>query len=181
MKTYFVELVFNNEDKFINHNKYLGGVISAKTKEEAAQIVLDHYAPYYTAGENGTYKIQCNWEVKIPTREIFESHWKKASMSELSIPINAPGYEINTIGYRRFRPDKTKKEVMRNWNYCNCTWSDPCVYFEPTKSGYVVAIQHYMSMPVELILFKGLSRNTYLKAKQFVKDNTFKGTHFREL
>ena len=180
MKTFFVELVFNNVDKFVSHNRYLGGIISAKTNDVAAQIVLDHYKSYYTASDNGTYKIQCNWEVKCPTREIIEAHWEKASMSELSLPINASGYEFKTIGYRYFRPDKTKKEVIHNWDYCHITWADPCVYFEPKKGGYVVAIQSYMSMPAELVFFKGLTRNTYLKAKKFVKDNTFKSTHFRK-
>jgi hypothetical protein len=181
MKTFFVELVFNNKDKFIDHNRYLGGIVSAEDEDKAEMIVMKHYLPYYTGGDKGTFHVQCNWEVKIPTREIIEAHWKKASMSELAIPINAPGYEIKTIGYRYFRPDTTKKEVMRNWDYCHITWSNPCVYFDPKKDGYVVAIQSYMSMPVELVFFKGLTRNTYMKAKKFVKDNTFKGTHFREL
>lgn len=178
MKTFFVELVFNNADRFINHNRYLGGIISAKTKEDAAQTVLDHYRQYYTAGDKGTYKIQCNWEVKCPTREIIEAHWKKTSNSQM--PMAVHDNEGIIIGYRYFNPDKTKKEVMANWDNCHCNWSDPCIYFEPAKSGYVVAIHNYMSMPSELMFFKGITRNTYLKAKKFVKDNTFKGTHFRK-
>ena len=47
--------------------------------------------------------------------------------------------------------------------------------------GYSVSIHNYMCMPSELMFFKGVTRKTYLKARQFVKDNTFKGTHFRKI
>lgn len=177
-KTFFVEIVYNNVDKFINHNTYLRCIVSAKDKAEAEKKAIDHYSPYYTAGDAGTFKVQCNWVVNVPTREIIERHWKAASNSKGSIPINAPGYEIKTIGYRYFKMDKTKKEVLDNWDGCHSAWANPAVYFEPSKGGYVVAIHNYMAMPCPFVFFKGVTAERYKQAKQFVKDNTFRGDYY---
>jgi hypothetical protein len=86
-----------------------------------------------------------------------------------------------TAGYRYFQPEKIKKEVMANWDNCHCEWASPCVHYDIDHSGYSVSIHNYMCIPNELMFFKGVTRNTYLKAKKFVKDNTFKGNYFREL
>jgi hypothetical protein len=180
-KTFFVELVFNNEGKNpFKGGRYLGGIISAKTKEEAAQIVLDHYAPYYTAGDAGNYHIQCNWEVNIPTREIIEKHWKKAMDAQIPMAVRAPNVEGTVLGYRYFPAEENKKEVMANWDNCHCNWANPAVHYDIDRGGYSVSIHNYMCMPNELTFFKGVTRETYKKALKFVRDNTFKGTHFRK-
>lgn len=179
MKTFFVELVFNNVNKNPFESKYLGGIISAKDKDEAEMIVLRHYLPYYTGGDRGEFYVQCNWEVKIPTREVIEDHWKKASNATAQVP-DMYDREGHTIGYRYFRPETTKKEVLGNWDYCHCDWANPSVHYDISRGGYSVMIHNYMCTPSELVFFKGLTRNTYLKAKKFVKDNTFKGTYFRK-
>lgn len=179
MKTYFIEIVFNNIDKTANHYKFPAGIVAAKSLEEAEKIVMGHYIPYYTAGDNGIFKVQCAWEVKIPTREIIEKHWKKASGSQMPMSVRDNGGTI--IGYRYFQPDKTKKDVMENWDLCHCNWATPVVYFDPKKSGYVAVIHNYMCMPNELMFFKGNTAAVYNKAKQWVKDNTFKGNHFRNI
>jgi hypothetical protein len=179
MKTYFVEIVCNNKGKTHEGTHFLRAVIKAKNKEEAGTVALIHFQPHYTAGENGVYKIQCNWEVSVPTREIIEKHWKKASLTDM--PIAVHDNEGKTIGHRYFKPDTTKEKVMRNWDIINYNWSNPVVYFEPLKGGYVVAVQCYMCMPCELRFFKGLTAETYKKAKQWVKDNTLKENYFCEV
>jgi hypothetical protein len=178
MKTFFVELVFNNKGRNPFESLYLGGIISANDKEDAEMIVLRHYIKYYTGGDKGEYHVQCNWEVKIPTREIIEAHWRKASGAQM--PMGVHDSEGHTIGYRYHQAEKTKKEVMANWDYCHCNWANPTVHYDIDRVGYSVSIHNYMCMPCELMFFKGVTRNTYLKARKFVKDNTFKGTHFRK-
>jgi hypothetical protein len=179
MKTYFIEIVFNNVDQTARYCRFPGGIVAAKSLEEAKQIVLDHYKPYYTAGDKGTFKVQCAWEVSVPTREIIEKHWKKASGAQMTMDVRDNSGTV--IGYRYYHPDKTKKDVMENWDFCHCNWASPVVYFDPKKSGYVVAIHNFMCMPNELMLFKGNTATVYKKAKQWVKDNTFKGNHFRNI
>jgi hypothetical protein len=177
-KTFFVEIVFNNKDKFINHNRYLRGIVTAKDKAEAETKVVNHFKHLYTAGDAGVFEVQCNWQVKIPTREIIEAHWRAATRAQGSIPINAPGYEIKTIGYRHFQLDSTKKEVMASWDYCNIDWAEPTVHYDISKGGYVVSMQSYMAMPSPFVFFKGVTRETYKKALKFVKDNTFQGDYY---
>ena len=176
MKTFFVEIVYNNTDKTSNGMKFLRAVVSAKDKETAGQKVLIHFQPYYTAGDKGEFRIQCNWEVKIPTREIYITHWKNASRSLMPMAVN--DQEGKTIGYRYFQPDTRKKEVIHSWDICNINWANPAVYFDPNKGGYIVAIHGYMCMPSEFMFFKGVTAETYKKAKQWVKENTFKGNYY---
>jgi hypothetical protein len=180
MKTFFVELVLNNEGRNPFKSHYLGGVITAQDQEEAEMIVLRHFIKYYTGGDKGEYHVQCNWEVNIPTREIIEAHWKKASGAQMPIAVRANDNKGTVIGHRYFQTETTKKEVMANWDYCHCNWGNPSVHYDIDRGGYSVLIHNYMCMPNELIFFKGVTRNTYLRAKKFVKDNTFKGTHFRK-
>lgn len=178
MKTFFVEIAFNNKDKFINHYRFLRGIVTAHDKAQAEQMVTDHFRPYYTAGDTGVFKVQCNWEVNIPTREIIEKRWKAATRSMGTIPINAPGYEMNIIGHRQFQLEETKEEVLANWDYCNCSWADPVVHYEPTKGGYVVSIHNYMALPSEFMFFKGTTNAVYRKALKWVKENTFAGDYY---
>jgi len=174
MKTYFVEIAFNNENKYIDYYKFLRGIVSAKSKEEAEQKVVDHFKPYYTAGENGVFKVQCNWIVNIPTREIIEKHWRAATRS-----MGVIHYDGRDISKKwAFQLEKTKKEVLENWDYGNCNWDEPAVYYEPRKGGYAVAIHNYMAMPSELKFFKGTTHAVYKKAKKWVRDNTFKGEYY---
>jgi len=179
-KTFFVELVFNNEGKNPFKSRYLGGIISANDKDEAEMIVLRHYIKHYTGGDKGEYHVQCNWPVSIPTREIIEKHWKKASEAQIPMAVRAPDSEGTVLGHRYFQADETKKEVMLNWDYCHCNWAEPCVHYNIDRGGYSVSIHNYMCMPNELVFFKGVTRETYKKALKFVRDNTFKGTHFRK-
>jgi hypothetical protein len=171
MKTYFIEISFNNENKFVNYNRYLRGIVSAKSKEEAEQKVVDHFKPYYTAGENGIFKVQCNWIVNIPSRDIIEKHWRNATRS-----MGVIHYDEGNK--RTFQLEKTKKEVLENWDYCNCNWNEPTVYYEPRKGGYVASIHNYMAMPSEFMFFKGTTNEVYKKAKKWVRDNTFKGEYY---
>ena len=178
MKTFFIELVFNNTGKTMAGTCYPGGIITANDQQEAEQICKDHYRPYYTGGDNGRFYVQCSWQVHIPTREIIEKHWKKASGAQMPMAVREPNVDGKVIGYRYFQSDKTKKEVLQNWDAGHCDWRSPAVYFDPEKNGYVVAIHNYMCMPNELQFFPGVTAQVFKKAKQFVKDNTFHGIHF---
>lgn len=178
MKTFFIEIVLNNVNKKFKGNKFLRAIISAKDNDEAGEIALKYYQPHYTGGDTGEFYIQCNWEVHIPTREIIEKLWENASKSEGSIPVTA-GESMETIGYRKFQLDETKKDVLDNWDYCNCSWADPVVYYEPKKGGYVVALHNYMSTPFEFYFFKGVTKEIYDKAMKWVEDNTFHGDYYK--
>lgn len=179
MKTYFVEIVFNNEDKYINKCQFLRCYVQAKDKEQASQKALDHYRPHYTAGDKGEFKVQCCWVVNVPTREIFEKYWKVVTNSYFPAPVTAGDFEV--IGYRKSYLDETKKDVMSTWDACNAEWASPAVHYEPTKGGYMVQIHNYMNMPADFKFFKGSSKAVHDKAKKWVKENTFKGEYFREL
>lgn len=175
-KIFFVEIVFNNESKFHNETRYLKGYVKAKDKTEAEQLALDHFRPYYTGGENGQFYVQCNWEVKVPIREIVEKHWKKASKSEASIPTG-PTFESRERHY--FFPDTTKKDVMESWDLCHISWANPVIHYDQGRGGYSIMIHSHMCMPAELVFFKGTTKRAYYKARKFVKDNTLKDTYFR--
>lgn len=175
MKTFFVEIVFNNESQFMKGTRYLRCVVSARDKEEAEYKALVHYNPYYTGGDRGRFYVQCNWQVKVPTREIIEKHWKLASRSN-AVMESSGEFGVSKPYY--FQADKTKREVMETWDCCNTGWASPAVYYEPQKGGYVVALHNHMCVPSEFMFFKGNTAETFKKAKQFVKDNTFRGDYY---
>ncbi len=175
MKTYFVQLVFNNLDKFANRNRYLSAIVLAKSKEHAEQKIKDHYSQYYTAGDKGQYRVQCNWRIDVPTREIIEKHWKKASGS--MAVMNTSG-DFDRTEHRYFQVDKTKKEVLSTWDCCNCAWASPKVHFSPKHGGYVVSLHNHMTMPSVFMVFKGSTKAVYDKAKKFIKDNTLKTDYY---
>ncbi len=180
MKTYFVEIVFNNENKFAFHGtRYLRCIVTAHDNDEAAYKALVHYNSYYTGGDRGQFYVQCNWVVDVPTREIIEMHWKNAMRSVFPMAVNDPR-SGKTIGYDYHQLDKNKAAVLETWDCCNSNWAYPSVYYEPKKGGYVVALHNHMSMPSEFMFFKGNTAETYKKAKKFVKDNTFKGDYYKE-
>jgi hypothetical protein len=170
MKTYFVQLVFNNKDLFVNHNRYLSAILQAKSKEHAEQKIKDHYKQYYTAGDNGYFHVQCNWRIDIPTREIIEKHWRKASGST---GVLRSGKDLH-----EFQIDKTKKDVLQTWDCCNSAWASPAVHYSPEHNGYMVSLHNHMAMPSTFMLFKGSTKAVYDKAKKFVKDNTFKDDYY---
>lgn len=177
-KTFFVEIVFNNKDKFIGHNRYLRAVVTAKDKVEAETKVVAHYKHLYTAGDAGVFKVQCNWQVKIPTREIIEKHWRAATQAQGSMPVYAPSTKMEIIGHREFQLDETKKDVMANWDYCNSGWAEPPVHYDISRGGYVISIHNYMALPSPLFFFKGVTRETFKKATKWVRDNTFQGDYY---
>ena len=67
---------------------------------------------------------------------------------------------------------------MKSWDVCNMCWANPVIHWDMGKGGYSVMIHGYMTMPTELVFFKGHTHEVYEKAKKFVKDNTFKDTYF---
>lgn len=172
---YFCEIVYNNNHKLITGCRYLRAYVMAKDKAEAEKIILDHYKPYYTGGDNGQFYVQCNWRVDVPLRTVVEKHWKKASMSTASIPDG----NIEDPHYHYFRPDTTKKKVMDSWDRCDITWADPKIYWDMNRGGYSVMIHSYMTRPTELVFFKGHTKATYNKAVKFVKDNTLRENYFK--
>lgn len=48
-------------------------------------------------------------------------------------------------------------------------------FYDSRRGGYSVTVQGYMQMPCEIKFFSGKTSKTYKKAKQFIKENTFKG------
>lgn len=173
-KMYFIQIVYNNENKYFGGCRFLSCYVIAKSKEKAEQIALDHYRPYYTGGENGQFYVQCNRRINVPLREIVEKYWKKVSKSTASIPDG----NIEDPHYHYFCPDKTKKDVMKSWDLCHISWADPVIHWDMGRGGYSVMVHSYMTKPTELIFFKGSTKNTYDKAKKFVKENTLKENYF---
>lgn len=174
MKTYFVQVVFNNEGKTMKGTRYLSAIVAAKSKEHAEQKILDHYRQYYTAGDAGRFYVQCNWAVHVPTRAIIEKHWKLATNAVA--PMEVGSFEAPRTHY--FNPDVTKKDVMTTWDVCNASWASPAVHYNPSRGGYEVMLHQYMCMPSPFVFFKGGSKAAYDKARQFVKNNTFHGDYY---
>lgn len=172
MKTYFIEIVSNPHPTHIPGSIFLGGIVAAKSLNQAKDIVLHHYTDRRIEG--GQFQIQCAWEVLIPTREIIEKHWRKYLRS-YSI-ISDKDSDGNVYRVHTFEPMKTKKEVLDDWDRANISWDD--VFYDPSRRGYSVTVQGYMQMPCEIAFFKGTTAEIYKKAKQFVKDNTFTGKMF---
>lgn len=173
-KMYFVQIVYNNENKFAVGCRFLSAYVMAKDKVEAEQIILNHYRQYYTGGDNGRFYVQCNWRINIPLRALIEKHWKKASMSRAGISDG----NIEDPHYHYFRPSTSKKEVMADWDRCHISWADPVIHWDMSRGGYSVMIHSHMTMPTELVFFKGTTRAIYDKAKKFVKDNTLRQNYF---
>lgn len=172
MKTYFIEIVSNPHPTHIPGSTFLGGIVAAKSLDQAKDMVLDHYTDRRTEG--GRFNIQCAWKVSIPTRELIEKCWRKYLRSYSQIFSHDSNF--NVIGVHTFEPMKTKKEVLDDWDRANISWDD--VFYDPSRRGYSVTVQGYMQMPCEIAFFRGTTAETYRKAKQFVKDNTFTGKMF---
>lgn len=172
MKTFFIEICSNPHPTYIPGSTFLGGIVAAKDLDRAKEIVTEYYSGRRVEG--GRFQVQCAWKVSVPTREIIEKHWRKYLRSFARIfDRDADG---NPYRMREFEVNKTKKDVMDDWDRANISWDD--VVYVPQRRGYSVTVQGYMCMPCELSFFKGVTKTAYDKAKKFVKDNTFKGQMF---
>ena len=180
METYFVEIVFNNEDKFANKCRFLRCMVQAENKEESERKALDHYRHLYTAGDKGEFRVQCNWVVNVPKREVFAEHWEQITGSYF--PKAVHGNDISdVIGYRKVHLDETKEDVLSTWDACNAEWAADPVYYCPRRQAYIVQIHNHMNMPHDLIEFEGHTKEVYDVAMQWVKENTFHGDYYREV
>lgn len=174
MKTFFIEIAANpHSSTLIPGTIYLSGVVSAKDVEQAKEIVCDYYKLFNIEG--GKFKVQCAWRHDMPTRELIEIRWRKYLRSTcVRFDKDSEG---NTIRAHSWHSNKNKKDVMETYDLLNVTWDD--VFYDPLRRGYSVTVQGYMEMPCEIAFFKGGTKEVYKKAKQFVKDNTFKGEVYR--
>lgn len=172
MQTFFIEIVNNPHPDYIPGSTYLGAIVSAKNLEVAKEKALNHYS--VVKHEGGRFVIQCAWKYSIPTRELIDKRWRKYLSS--TCLMSDKDNEGNTIRVKSYQPWKSKKDVMEDWDRGNISWDD--VFYVPSRGGYSVTVQGYMQMPCEIAFFKGKKEETYQKAKQFVKDNTFKGDYY---
>lgn len=121
MKTYFIEIVSNPDANLAIGSKFLAGVVSAPNKEVASLLVMDHYrGDYYHEG--GQYRVQCLWEINMPTREIISKHWHKLLKSYAEIYDHDSNW--NVIGVHRFETNKTKRDVLNDYDRLNIIWDD---------------------------------------------------------
>lgn len=175
MKTYFIELVFNNESKKYKGTMFLRGIIYAKNLDAAKEKFIKQYESCYTGGDEGEFKIQCAWEVKIPTREFAEKYWKAICFSVAPMRVGTSDHDA---GYDYVTIFKTKKDIIDLWRVCNVRWASVPVAYNPKYGGYTVSVHNYMMMEHVVKVFKGSTKTAYDKAIKFVKENTFKGDYY---
>lgn len=178
MKTYFVEIIYNKDDQYINKSRYLRCYVQADSPEDAKKQATDHYAPICPVSENGVFKVQCCWVVNVPKREVFEQHWETITGSYF--PEGVRDNDGIVIGYNKVPLDETLEDVLDTWDACNAEWASNPVYYNPQKQAYVVQIHNYMNMPHDLIEFEGHTKEVYDAALKWVEENTFHGTYFRK-
>jgi len=97
MKTYFVEIVYQNEGKKFRGSQYLRCNIQAHDKDHAKQKALEHYVADYTGGDKGEFYVQCCWFEEVPTREILEKHWEAATKSYFPSGVRDNDMEVIDI------------------------------------------------------------------------------------
>ena len=176
MKTYFIELVFNNKWKKYPDTIYLRGIVSAKNLDLAKEKFLNLYKPYYTGGDEGEFKIQCAWEESVPTKEFAEKYWKTICNSVVPMRMGTSTHDLGLDYVTLF---ETKKDIISLWKNCNVRWASVPVAYNPKYGGYTISVHNHMMMENVVKVFKGNSKAVYDKARKFVKDNTFKGDYYR--
>lgn len=178
--TYFVEIVCS-KTKYLNHSQYLRAIIVANSQDEAKEIALNHYRPYYDnleKEEGSRFNVQCCWLKRVPTLKVVKELINELGKITMPIPVRAGSGE--TIGHRHpklyDKNDNIKKEIIDGWKRINYQWSD--VYYEPSVGGYVVTINPYMCDDITVKVFEGKTESIYNEACKWVEKNTMQRNYF---